>query len=101
VQGQGEVSYYNTINLVSGNVDPESVWLVLQDMPTNDPTVNSRMVLLAQEEHAFPILKIAHDEGFQKDTIWVGTPWVGCESPIETSISWLSQFPGYLGIAPT
>jgi ABC-type branched-subunit amino acid transport system substrate-binding protein len=107
VDWKGEVTYYNTIHLELGDVsdgaarqvDTESVRQVLHDMPTNDPTVNSRIVvLLAQEEHAFPILKIAHDEGFQKDTIWVGVSWVGRQSPISTE--WLSEFPGYLGIAP-
>lgn len=97
----GEVSYSNTINLVAstGLVDEASVRQVLDEAPTGDPTVNSRIVvLLAQEEHAFPILKVAKDMGFQEDTIWIGVSWIGRDSPISTE--WLSGFPGYLGIAP-
>jgi hypothetical protein len=103
----GEVSYYDTINLALGDiphgatrqVDDDSVRQVLRDMPTEDPTFNSRIVVLfALEEHAFPIIQIAHEEGFQKDTIWVGVEWVGRPSPISTE--WISEFPGYLGIAP-
>jgi ABC-type branched-subunit amino acid transport system substrate-binding protein len=96
---KGKVAYSNTVSLLPyGEIDVDSVRLVLKGVPTDDPTINSRVILLiAQEEQGFPILKVAKEMGFQKDTIWVGISWVARNSPIATT-EWLPEYPGYLGI---
>jgi ABC-type branched-subunit amino acid transport system substrate-binding protein len=97
---KGRVSYANTVSLLpSGDIDEESARQVLLGVPTEDPTVNSRViVLISQEEQGFPILKLANEMGFQKDTIWTGIAWIARDSFIGTE--WLPEYPGYLGMAP-
>jgi Receptor family ligand binding region len=96
---KGKVAYSNTVSLLpSGEIDVDSAKLVLKGVPTDDPTINSRVILLiAQEEQGFPILKVARELNFQKDTIWVGISWVARTSPIPTT-EWMPEHPGYLGI---
>ena len=98
---EGEVAYPNTITFDdNGDLDYDSVRRVLEDAPTDDPTINSRVILLAaHEEHAYRILEIAASMGFQPDTVWVGLSWVGLKPPSGSS-SWLPEFPGFLGVAP-
>jgi len=78
---EGEVKYSNAVALQQdGTVRLESVEQVLKGAPTDDPRVNSRVVLLlAHEEHAYPILQMAHETGYvHDDTVWVGPmAWVG------------------------
>jgi hypothetical protein len=83
-----------------GLIDQNSVQQVLEGIPVNDPSVNSRIILLvAHVEHAFAILEKAERSNFQPDTIWVGTSsWIGRSDP-NTTFSWLSDRPGYLGVS--
>ena len=68
-------------------------------MPTGDPASNSRVILLiAHGQDAFPILKIAHESGFQRDSVWVGTSSWTAEMPADTSF--LPSIPGYIGLIP-
>ena len=61
------------------------------------------VVLMAHNQHAFPILKFAHQEGFQDDdTIWIATDgWAGKPpTAAHGGDSWMPTFPGYLGVVP-
>ena len=95
----GEVAYSNTITLdANGGVDPRSASQALDSIPVDEPTVNSRVVLLvATEEHAFSILEAASKASFQPDTVYVGLSWIGAIPP---TTSWLPSVPGYLGVTP-
>jgi len=96
----GDVAYSATISLdADDNVDVESVNKVLDDAPTDDPSQNSRVILLiAHGQHAFPILQIATERQFQPDSIFVGPQaWVG---RVVEDLSWLPDFPGYIGVTP-
>jgi Receptor family ligand binding region/WWE domain len=83
-------------------VDPESVRQTLRDIPTDDPTVNSRIIFLAAHaEHAFKIIQEAHGMGFQPDTVWVGpSSWVGQTVSSMDWASWLPDIPGFIGVVP-
>jgi hypothetical protein len=97
----GEVKYSDTFRIDwDGNVAIESIDKVLDNVPTDNPSVNSRIIVLAaHSEHAFPILKRARERDFQPDTIWVGpSSWAGRDD--YTDFSWLPDIPGYLGVAP-
>jgi len=97
---EGEVAYTNTILLNTEHmIDEESVHQALAGVPTDDPTINSRVILLlAHSHHAYPILEAAAKTSFQPDTIWVGIDaWIG-QNPIATD--WIPPVPGYLGLAP-
>eukprot|EP00980_Cylindrotheca_fusiformis_P028940 scaffold22680_cov107-Cylindrotheca_fusiformis.AAC.9 len=102
----GEIAYSNIVRLnPNGELNMDSVDQALNQIPTGDPASNSRIVLLiAQNQHAYPILKRASETGFQPDTVWVGTSsWVGREPPSGYDPStWLGngQHPGYLGLGP-
>jgi len=76
----GEEAHYGTISLLkNGSIDEESVHQALNSVPTDDLARNSRIVLLiAHDQHAYSILKIAADINFQNDTVWVGLEaWAG------------------------
>lgn len=98
---KGRISYSSTIVLNDDDentINIDSVKQALQGAPTDDPTDNSRIILLvAHSQHAYPILKIANEEGFQPDTIWAGPDWVG--HPLG-GVEWLPEYPGFVGIAP-
>lgn len=99
---EGEVVYTDTIKLIdTKTVSDFSVKQVLNGIPVNDPKRNSRVIVMfAHHQHAFPILKIAHEIGFQPDTIWIGVSgWIG-RNPIDGDISWMPAHPGYLGLSP-
>jgi Receptor family ligand binding region len=52
-------------------VDEESVRQALSSVPVDNPAVNSRIILLvADANEAYEILRLAHAGGFQEDTIW-------------------------------
>ena len=96
----GEVIYSDTMRTEpEGDVDISSVRRALANIPTDDPTKNSRVIFLAaHSQHVFSILREAHISGFQPDTIWV---WGGREDinhPLD--FSWLPDIPGFLGVAP-
>lgn len=97
---RGSVAASPIVRLQADNtVDAASVRQALLEIPTDDPTINSRVILLAaQNQHAYPILKIAHEMGFQPDTIWVGpSAWTGPRpAPLDTSF--LPRYPGYFGV---
>jgi ABC-type branched-subunit amino acid transport system substrate-binding protein len=84
----------------NGTVDEESVKMVLDDIPVDDPSRNSRVILLvAYNEQACKILQIADMIDFQKDTIWIGTgAWSG-RDPKLSNFS-VPKLPGYIGLAP-
>jgi len=95
---EGEIAYSSTVILdLNGIVDDDSVRQVLDSVPTDDPSTNSRIILLiAHEQDAFSILEIAFAEKFQPDTIWVGpSSWTDGYPSIE-----LPDIPGYIGITP-
>jgi ABC-type branched-subunit amino acid transport system substrate-binding protein len=81
-------------------VNEESVGMVLKNIPVDDPSRNSRVILLvAYNDQAFQILQIADKIRFQVDTIWVGPgSWSG-RDPRLSNFS-VPKLPGYLGIAP-
>lgn len=68
----GQVTYSNVIRLdANGRLDMDSVDTALRGVPADDPANNSRIILLvAQNQHAYPILKRAEETGFQPDTVW-------------------------------
>ena len=92
----GQVGHTDTIKLnnTSDEVDPVSVRKVLNSFPVDDPSVNSRVIVLfAHHQHAFPILKIANSMKFQQDTVWVGTSeWISRE-PLDGDSSWMPPVP--------
>ena len=97
---QGEISYSETVRTTSqGDIDLEDVRRALKNIPTDDPGQNSRIIFLAAHtQHAYPILELAHAEGFQPDTIWV---WGGREDTSEPiDFSWLPPVPGFFGVGP-
>mmetsp|Transcript_8028 Transcript_8028/g.23887 ORF Transcript_8028/g.23887 Transcript_8028/m.23887 type:complete len:792 (-) Transcript_8028:344-2719(-) len=98
----GEVAFSHTIALGNdGKIDEESVRRALRSVPVDNPHRNSRVILLlAHHEHAYPILKIAGEEGFQKDTIWIGTDGWTDVPPPDGGSSWMPDIPGYLGLVP-
>ena len=69
-----EISSSETVVLNdNGTVNEESLRLALKKIPVNDPVRNSRVILLiAYNDEAYSILKIAQEMKFQEDTIWVG-----------------------------
>ena len=63
----GEIAHSSTIKKIGDDVDPSSVRQALAAVPTGDPASNSRVILLfAHGQDAFPILKMAHESGFQR-----------------------------------
>ncbi|KAI2502805.1 hypothetical protein MHU86_11629 [Fragilaria crotonensis] len=101
-QWEGKVAYSSTITFdAEGKVDADSVTKALKGVPTDDPTKNSRVILLvADASEAYPILQQAGEQGFQPDSIWVGPQsWVGRMPPDGTPFA-MSGIPGYLGLTP-
>lgn len=100
---EGEVAYSSTIKLdpKTDLIDRESAIRVLNAVPVDNPSVNSRIIVLfAHHQHAFPILKIAKQLNFQPDTIWLGaSEWIG-RVPLDGDTSWMPPVPGYLGVVP-
>jgi ABC-type branched-subunit amino acid transport system substrate-binding protein/type II secretory pathway pseudopilin PulG len=99
---EGDIAYHSTpikIDPESGGVQEASALQALQGVPTDDPEINSRIMLLfAHDEHAFQILEMAHTAKFQTDSVWVGPQaWVG-RKPDNTA--WMPPFPGYIGVTP-
>lgn len=98
---EGKVSYLATVKLdADGSINEESAKQVLKGAPHNDPWNNSKVVLLlAHDQHAFPILKHAKNY-FPKDTFYVGTDaWIGSKPPSDAD-SWMPDLAGYIGVAP-
>jgi ABC-type branched-subunit amino acid transport system substrate-binding protein len=81
-------------------VNEASVEMVLDKIPVDDPSRNSRVILLvAYNEQAYKILQIAYMSRFQVDTIWVGPgAWSG-RDPNLSNLS-VPTHPGYIGLAP-
>ncbi len=99
---EGTVAYSSTITFdAKGKVDADSVNKALEGVPTDDPSKNSRVILLvADANEAYPILQQAGEQGFQPDTIWVGPQsWVG-RTPPDGSAFKMPANPGYLGLTP-
>jgi len=99
---EGDVAYSHTISLDSdGSVNEDSVRQALDGVPKDNPSVNSRVILLiSHDQHAYPILKIATKTNFQPDSIWVGTEaWIN-RSPRDDDLTWLPKSPGYIGLTP-
>ena len=98
----GEITYQHsvTIDTSGGEMDRrvigDSVHQALSGVPTHDPTINSRVILLiAHDNHAFEILRIASESRFQPDSIWVGLPsWCG---RLPQDDSFIPPHPGYIG----
>jgi ABC-type branched-subunit amino acid transport system substrate-binding protein len=83
------------------SVDEISAITAFNKIPTNKPSINSRVVLLvAYNEEASTILKIAQEISFQSDTIWVGpVTWIGREIISDSNFE-MPQIPGYIGLTP-
>ena len=100
---QGEVAYTDTIKFIRGveELDLFSVEQVLSGIPVDDPSRNSRVIVLfAHHQHAFPILKKAQEMNIQPDTIWLGVSgWIG-RVPVDGDTSWMPEIPGYMGVVP-
>lgn len=71
---EGDIAYSHSIVINQDEtVDEESIRQALNGVPTDDPINNSKVILLiAHDQHAFSILKIAAEMNFQPDTIWIG-----------------------------
>jgi Receptor family ligand binding region len=98
----GEIAYQHSIALdtsgghMDDSVIEDSVHQALNGVPTDDPTINSRVILLiAHDNHAFEILRISNDVKFQQDSIWVGLPGWGGRMPEDTSF--IPPLSGYIG----
>ncbi len=94
-----EIAYESTIDMsATGGIDRESLKQTLDTIPTDEPRINSRVILLfAHNQDAQDILRFSKEEGFQPDTIWIGTDsWTG--RSFDTS--WLPEIPGYIGLVP-
>jgi Receptor family ligand binding region len=87
----GEIVYQHSVTL-----DTDSVHQALSGVPTHDPTINSRVILLiAHDDDAFEILRLANEIKFQPDSIWVGLPsWCG---RLPQNVSIIPPGPGYIG----
>jgi len=99
----GSVAYSDTLRIDNdGKLSEESLQQVLKSVPVDDPSTNSRIILLvAHSQHAFHVLKEAAVTGFQPDTVWVGpSSWAGRSTDATFNFAWLPTVPGYLGIAP-
>ena len=97
----GKVAYSRTIKLNSdGTLDDESVTQALEGIPSDDPRVNSRIILLlAHSQHSFGIIKRAADiAGLHRDIVWVGSQGWANRTPKDRS--WMPTVPGYLGLVP-
>jgi ABC-type branched-subunit amino acid transport system substrate-binding protein len=97
-----EIATSETVDLnKDGTVDEESLRLALKKIPVNDPVRNSRVILLlANSDEAYSILKIANEIGFQDDTIWIGpAAWAG-RNPSPGLNFPTSSLPGYIGLTP-
>lgn len=94
---EGEIPTEITIPLNNETIQEGDIQTALGKIPIKNPSVNSRVVVLAAHvEHAFEILEYAHLNDFQDDTIWVGNSlWVGREP---TRPYQLPELPGYLGV---
>ena len=58
---EGKVVWDDTIQTTGEAVDEESLQLILDNVPTHDPTKNSRIIFLAaHSQHAYRIMKYAH-----------------------------------------
>lgn len=97
---EGEIAYANTILLDAQNMaSNDSINQALAGVPTSDPNINSKVILLlAHSQHVYTILEAAARKNFQPDTIWIGIDsWTGS---VPDTIDWMPPFPGYLGLAP-
>ena len=100
INWQGEVGHTALIPIeVNGDIDSDRFEETLKEVPVDEPTRNSRIILLvAHDNHAYQILKNSTELNFQPDTIWIGTDaWVG-RYPADDDISWMADIPGYLGL---
>ena len=97
----GDIGYEGTVqvNQDTNEVDTAHVRDVLRNVPVDDPRKNSRIVvLLAHHQHAYPILKIAGQIGFQPDTVFIGVDaWTG-RPPEDLDTSWMPDIPGTCAI---
>jgi Receptor family ligand binding region/WWE domain len=94
----GRVAFSDTVLITSnGTVDEDSVLQVIDQIPT-DPDGASRVILLvAHQEHAFPIIERASSR-IHGDTIWVGSSsWTARNDLNE--FSWMPEIPGYVGLS--
>ncbi|KAL7465230.1 hypothetical protein ACHAXS_005564 [Conticribra weissflogii] len=99
---KGEIGYSYTITLRSdGLINEDSARQALNGVPTDNPSINARVILLVAQPHqAFPILRLAKESGFQSDTVWAATTgWAGWY-PTDGDSSWISQKPGFIGFTP-
>ena len=95
-----EIAYESTIDMLAiGGIDYVSLKQTLDTIPTDEPRINSRVILLfAHNQDAQDILRFSNMEGFQPDTIWIGTDsWTG--RPFDAK-QWLPDIPGYIGLVP-
>ncbi|KAI2489089.1 hypothetical protein MHU86_25503 [Fragilaria crotonensis] len=98
----GNVAYSHLISLNSDrSVNETSVKQALKGVPTDNPSVNSRVVvLIATSDHAAAILELALQEEFQPDTIWFGSDGLVDEVKREKLPSLRQKIPGYLALTP-
>lgn len=99
---QGKIPNTLSVNILPDNtVDESSILQALAGVPIDEPRINSRVILLiGHTEHAYPILKLAHETNFQTDTIWVGTESWSDRFPTSFDTSWIQGNPGYIGVTP-
>ena len=103
------IGYSHTIKTESSAepLDPDWLQVALDGVPFDDPSVNSRIIVLAaHQHHAFQLLELAADSrygGAFADTIFVHSlppndyspTGIGANKP-----SWMTSIPGYLGLQP-
>jgi len=95
---EGNIAYSRSIALNQDeSVNEESVHQALGGVPTHDPINNSRVILLiAHDQHAFDVLKIAAEIRFQTDTIWIGVAAWANRYPSEMARFSHNAHPGYV-----
>jgi hypothetical protein len=94
---KGEIAYSASVAVdYNGDLDGRSVTNVLENVPTDDPTINSRVILLiAYVEHAAEILS-QMDKFVHPDTIWIDVAsWSRKVPKVSTQ---LPLYPGYLAL---
>jgi ABC-type branched-subunit amino acid transport system substrate-binding protein len=85
----------------------QAIHQALGGVPSDDPTINSRVIVLAaHQHHALSILEQAQDERYKgafSDTIFVHSLPPNDYTPTGVGVhkpAWMPSVPGYLGVVP-
>ena len=109
VDGGGTVPYSHTIRLQGQAIKSEEIRRALNGVPTHDPRLNSRIILLAAHpEHAIEILKEAanHRESCHRPLKGIGVRVTECRSAspllptvlVRSSMCWIEADVSAVGV---